>query len=103
LQKAAAADRIASTWVSATSFTIDINLVDGNSHRVALYCLDWDRRGRIQTVEILDGLTGTIIDSRSISNFTNGGYLIWNLAGNVRIRITRAGGVNAVVSGIFLN
>src|SRR5262249_40280945 len=40
-----ATDRIASTWYSGSSFTIDVNLVDGNLHRVALYALDWDAQG----------------------------------------------------------
>ena len=33
-------------WYSPTSFTIDINLTDGQVHRVALYALDWDNYGR---------------------------------------------------------
>ena len=49
------ADRIAATWYSATSFTINLNLTDGQSHRIALYCVDWDNAGRSQTVEIRDG------------------------------------------------
>jgi hypothetical protein len=103
LQKPSSGDRIASTWVSPTSFTIDINMVDGNSHRVALYCLDWDKRGRAQTVEVVNALTGAVLDSKSLSKFSDGKYLVWNLTGNIRIRITKTGGVNAVVSGIFLN
>src|SRR5262249_22078152 len=43
LQKAAnPSDRIASTWYSATGFTLDVNFTDGQAHRLALYFLDWD-------------------------------------------------------------
>ncbi|MDQ3704589.1 MAG: Ig-like domain-containing protein, partial [Chloroflexota bacterium] len=53
LQKAATSDRIAATWYSDTGFTIDLNLTDGQTHQIALYCLDWDNGGRAQTIEIL--------------------------------------------------
>jgi hypothetical protein len=101
LQKAAAPDRIASTWYSWTSFTVDLNLSDGQSHQVALYFLDWDSASRAQAVEVLDGGTGAVLESRSISGFGSGVYLVWNLSGHVLIRVTRTGGANAVLSGIF--
>ena len=43
---------------------------------------------RIQTVEVLDAVSGTVLDSRSLSDFNNGRYLVWNLAGHVKIRAT---------------
>ena len=102
LQKAVATDRIASTWYSASSFNIDVSLVDGNWHRVALYCLDWET-GRVQTIDIVDAASGGVLDSRSISGFNNGQYLVWNLKGHVNIRVTRTGSYNAVVSGVFFD
>ncbi len=101
LQKSAASDRIASTWASWSSFTIDVNLTDSRSHQVALYCLDWDHINRSQLIEVLDASSGTILDSQIISSFTNGQYLVWNLTGHVTFRITTLTG-NAVVSGVFL-
>jgi hypothetical protein len=105
LQKASptATDRIASTWVSNTSFSIDLSLGDGNWHKVALYCLDWDNRSRVERIDILDAATNTVLDSRNVSAFTNGQYLIWNLRGNLKIQVTRTSGDNAVVSGLFFN
>jgi hypothetical protein len=105
LQKGApgATDRIASTWVSNSSFNIDINFLDGNSHPVGFYCLDWDARNRAERFDIIDLASGTVLDSRTVSGFSNGQYLIWNLHGNVRVRVTLTGGDNAVVSGIFFN
>src|SRR5262249_51791923 len=46
LQKPGASDRIASCWYAPGSFTVDVNLTDGQSHQLALYLLDWDRKGR---------------------------------------------------------
>src|SRR5579872_1834357 len=101
LQKSAAADHVAATWYSSTSFTLDVRLNDGNPHQMALYFLDWDLRGRAQTVAVFDAQTGTMLDSRNVSNFTNGTYLVWTLTGHVAVQITVSGGINAVLSGLF--
>jgi hypothetical protein len=96
-------DRIAGTWYSTTSFTIDINVTDGQSHQIALYALDWDSTLRGQTYQVLDGSTGAILDSRTLSvgSFHNGEYAIWNVQGHVKIEVDRNAWGNAVVSGVF--
>ena len=101
LQKAAATDRIADTWYSPSSFYVDVNLIDQAAHTVALYCVDWDLKGRAQTVDVLDASSNAVLDSRTISNFGNGVYLVWNLTGHVKLRITQTASTNAVVSGVF--
>jgi hypothetical protein len=103
LQKAAASDCLASTWFNDNVFTVDVNLTDGNSHPVSIYCLDWDNRSRAEWIDILDASSGKVLDSRSIASFTNGQYLMWNLSGHLTIRVTKIGGDNAVVSGVFFN
>ena len=102
LQKAAAADRIAATWY-AGSFTVDINLTDGKAHRLAAYFLDWDTTGRSERIDVLDPATGAVLDTRTVSSFHTGTYLVWNLSGHVQLRITRLGGANAVLSGLFFD
>ena len=101
LQKASASDRVAACWYSATSFTVDVNLTDGQTHRVALYCLDWDTTARAQTVDVLDATTGVVLSSQPVSSFNGGAYLVWDLKGHVQVRFTNTGGVNAVLSGLF--
>ncbi len=88
-------------WYSPTSFTINLNLTDGQTHRVALYFVDFDSGGRSQTVEIRDGTSNTLLDSRSLSAFTGGQYLVWSIRGNVKIVVTGTAGPNGVVSGLF--
>jgi hypothetical protein len=100
LQKSATTDRIASAWYSPSSFTIDVNITDGATHQVELYCLDWDRGGRSERIDVLDGGSGTVLDTRTISSFSDGEYLVWNVSGHATFRITPLGG-NAVVSGVF--
>lgn len=97
----AAGERIASTYYSGTTFDFDVNLTDGHSHQVALYCLDMDSAERAQTVSILDAGTHAVLDSRNITNFHNGVYAVWNLQGHVVIQVTSTGGINAAVSGVF--
>jgi hypothetical protein len=93
-----ASNRIASAWYGdSVSCTLSLP----QSERVALYFVDWDRAGRVETLTIADAATGTALDSRDISNFGQGLYCIYELAGQVTIRITKKAGANAVLSGIF--
>src|ERR1019366_4615323 len=102
LQKFAAADRIASGWYSWSTMSIEVNLTDGNTHQVAVYCLDWDGGGaRAERIDVLDAASNAVLDTRTISGFQGGQYLVWNLKGDVKLKITLTGGANAVVSGLF--
>jgi subtilisin family serine protease len=101
LQKAAASDRIAATWYGGVS--IDVNLTDGSPHHVSLYLIDWDNLGRAERVEVRDATSNTLLDSRSISNFTNGQYLTWTVQGHVVMNVVLVSGVNSVASGIFFD
>ncbi len=101
LQKSTAADRVAATWYTASSYTLDVNLSDGQAHQVALYALDWDARSRAETVAVFDAQSGTLLNSQTLSNFTNGAYLVWTVTGHVTVQVTCTGPVNAVLSGIF--
>jgi hypothetical protein len=104
LEKASSlTDRIAACWYSGASFTIDLAFNDSNTHQVALYLVDWDifGGGRTQRVDMLDG-NGHVLDTRAVSSFVNGQYLVWNLSGHVVVRITNTNPLaNAVVSGLF--
>ena len=105
VQKAAAGatDRVAAAWFSPTGFTVDVNLTDGQAHKVSLYSVDWDGSARSQLVEVIDPTTGNVIDSRKLSSFHNGVYLSFTISGHVTFRITRLAGANAVLSGLFLD
>jgi subtilisin family serine protease len=103
LQRASGSDRVAATWYQAPSFTIDLNFTDTNTHRVAIYCVDWDGYGpRSQIIDMIDADTNGVLDSRPLSSFTGGQYLVWNVSGRVRIRVTTLT-TNAVIQGIFFD
>jgi hypothetical protein len=64
--------RIASTYYSTGSFTINVNLTDGNTHRIALHLLDWDSTARTESVSILSAINGAVLDTETYSSFHNG-------------------------------
>ena len=105
LQSGVTNGRIASTWYGS-SFSVDINLTDGNTHQVGLYAVDWDNQGRAETISVTDATSGAVLDSRSISGFNNGEWLLWDLAGHVKMTVTQIGSnrnANAVASGVFFD
>ena len=81
----------------------DINLTDGQPHRLALYNLDFDFLGRSQRIDVRDAVSGALLNSQTLTDFTDGRYLVWQLTGHVVVQITRLGGLNAVVSGLFFD
>ena len=95
--------RQATVWYYNGSIGLDINIADGNVHDVSIYCVDWDSQGRIQTVAVIDALTGTTLDSRTLSSFQNGVYLQWAISGHVVIKLTVTTGSSAVCSGVFVD
>jgi subtilisin family serine protease len=102
LQAPGGASRIAATWYSGSSFTVDVNISDGQAHKLELYFLDWDSSSRAETVQVSDAATNAVLSTRSIASFHNGLYLDYQVSGHIRITITRTGGANAVLSGLFL-
>ena len=97
-------NRIAATWYSATSFTIDLVFHDGLQHQLAVYCVDWDAGGtRVQTLSLLDGSTNAVLDSRNVTTFQNGQYKVWQVSGHVILKVVNMGPRNAVISGLFFN
>jgi hypothetical protein len=103
LQQAAGPDRVAGCWFSEQSFNVELDFIDGRTHRVAFYCMDWDNAGRAQVMDILDAETGALLTSQSLADFSGGKYLVCDIKGHVQVRFTRLGGNNAVVMGLFFS
>ena len=91
----------AATEYSSSNFSVNLDFNDGQAHQVAFYLLDYDGQGRAETVQISDGDNGQLLDSRTVTNFAGGGYLVYTLGGNVTINFINASWSNAVLSGIF--
>jgi hypothetical protein len=103
LRTASGTGRIAAEWFSATSFVLNVDMVDGQAHNFALYGLDWNNQGRVELIQVADATTGVVLDSETISNFAGGVYLQWVVSGNVMISVTTIAGANAEVSGLFFD
>ena len=97
--------RIASCWFTNTSFTVDVNLSDGQTHALELYFLDWDNLYRNETVTLSNAVTGTVLATATVSSFGSGVYVDWVVSGNILITITnnRPSATNAVLSGLFID
>ncbi|MDB5297759.1 MAG: cbhB, partial [Phycisphaerales bacterium] len=65
------------------------------------YAVDWDDAGRSERFDVVDGYSGQVLDSRTISSFRDGVYLRWNVAGYVKVVVTRLAGPDVVVGGLF--
>ena len=103
MQVPGSSNRVAAVWYSSSSFTVNVNLADGQTHYLELYFLDWDNKGRSEQVQISHATTGTVLATETISSFSSGDYLDWKVSGNLVITITRLAGANAVLNGLFLD
>ena len=50
------------------SFSLDVNVGTG-SHPVTIYLLDWDSKGRSETIQVLDADTGAPLDTQARIRF----------------------------------
>ena len=103
LENLASTGRVAGRWAASTDFFVDLNFTDQAVHQVAIYCLDWNEKSRAETISVVDATTNAVLDTRSVSNFTEGVYVVWSVTGHVKLQITKTAGNNAVISGVFLN
>ncbi len=104
LQNAAGTGRIASTWYSSSTMSFNLDFTDGEAHKVSLYAVDFDDHNRSEQIQIIDNVTGKVLDTETLSSFQNGEYLSWNVSGNVTIKVTNLNpSTNAAVSGIFFD
>ncbi len=103
LENAANTGRTATAWYTATTMSFNLDFTDGQTHKVSLYAVDFDSKGRSEQVQVIDNATGQVLNSETLSSFQMGEYLTWNISGSVTIKVTNLKGSNAVVSGIFFD
>jgi hypothetical protein len=86
-----------------------VNFTDGQTHQLALYSYDFDASfwagPRTQKIEIIDLNNNVVLSQRFMGSFEFGKYVIWNVRGNIRVKLTAINGSygNAVLSGIFFD
>jgi hypothetical protein len=96
--------RFAAVWYTSSSEALDLNLLDGGPHRISLYCVDWANQGSAQTIQVLDAVSGTVLDSQRLTNFSKGVYLSWRVVGHVQFKIVSNSALApASVMGMFFD
>ena len=84
--------------------TVDIELTNSRPCQIALYFVDWDKKGRREAVEMFDRVTlKRIAPVQMVRDFAGGKYLIYRYDKSVRFRIDQVRGDNATLSGIFFD
>jgi hypothetical protein len=95
---------IIANYSTDDTMTIDIEPLDDSPHYVSTYFLDDQKRsGRIQRVDLFDVLTGDLLATETLSSFTGGTYLTWEVDRHVQIVIRRMAGESAIVNGFFFD
>jgi streptogramin lyase len=103
LRNPSGSGRIAAAWYASTSFTVDVDLTDGQAHNIELYLLDYDSTSRSEQIVFSDANSHAVLSTQTVSSFHDGVYMSWTISGNVLITITKTGGANAVLSGLFFD
>ena len=103
LETPGSTNRVAAAWYASNSFTIALNITDDQPHDIALYALDWDNKGRSGQIQISSTVTGEILNTQTISGFSNGVYLQWSVTGDVIITVTSESRASPVISGLFFD
>jgi hypothetical protein len=97
-------DRIAACYYTYSNMTYDLNLTDALVHQVAFYSVDFDTQGRTGKIEIFDASSNALLDTQSLSSYSGGKYLVWNIKGHVLVKlsfVSASGAPTVVVSGVF--
>ena len=56
--------RIAAIWHSNSTFSINVNITDGNTHELSLYLLDWSNLGRVEQIQLTSATNGSPCSTR---------------------------------------
>lgn len=95
--------RYVGVWYGSPTWSIDMNITDGQAHQVALYVIDWDHGNRSQSIDVVDVATDTVLTSITVGDFDDGVWLVYDLQGHVRFDFTTVQGANAVLTGIMFD
>lgn len=86
------------------TMTVDVEVIEGQKYKIALYFVDWNRMGRRQAVEVFNLKTlNRIAPVEIVRDFKQGKYLIYECAQSTRFRIDQVRGENAVLNAIFFD
>jgi hypothetical protein len=86
----------------ADSLALDVS--DTRPHQLALYVCDFDKKGREETIEILDREGHVLVPARTVSDFEQGKWLKFEFSGSIQVRLTnRSSHSTAVLSALMFD
>ena len=103
LRASSTSGRIAAAMYNPTQMDYTLSITSGLTRQVSFYCLDFDNQGRTMRIEVRDLTNNALLDSRTVSGFNSGIYMVWNIAGSVKFQVYNTGGLNAAISGLFFD
>jgi hypothetical protein len=86
------------------TMTVDISSKPSHTYRVSLYFVDWDRMGRRSAIEVF-GIDDKrlLMPVQMVREYGEGKYVTFTFNQPVRLRINMVRGLNAALSGIFID
>lgn len=102
--------KVAACWTAAESFELLVKppeKVDESPYRLTVYLMDYRNDqfpARAMEVTLRDG-SKKLLDMQGASKAetATGIYLIWNVTGPVTVTVRKTEGINAAVSGVFVD
>lgn len=94
--------REAACWYEHELVAMDVDFLDGESHVLSIYCVDWDTNLRRQRIEILEQGSERILATTTVADLFPGVYAGFRARGSVRVQIWGEA-VNAVVSAVLID
>jgi hypothetical protein len=100
LQSPNKSTRVAATYFDAQQIRAKLSFSKAFTGNIELYALDWDKRGRRETITV-NNQTALLS-----SDFSAGAWVAFPVSvgagGSASVTVDQSAGVNAVLSGIFL-
>ncbi len=105
LQKPApATDRFASNSNPNTgNWTFGLNSTGEATHQFGLYVTNWFNSGPVEGVTVKDAVTGAVRDSRTLTDYYDGQYLVWAIRGRVKLEMQWLTPGDVFLTGMFFD
>ena len=105
LQNPSQTQRRAATYADPNQVTVHLSFPSAYSGTLHLYAVDWDSTARRESITVNDGSGPHTVNITA--DFSQGAWTSFPVTvasgGTVTITVTRTAGINAVLSGIFLD
>ncbi len=86
------------------TMSVTIGIDGTRDYQIALYFVDWDKKGSRQAVEMMDAATLNLIAPvQIVDNFSGGAYLVYTYNKSVKFRMNKVRGALVSLSGIFFD